>query len=80
MTINPVTNLARIVACALLIVATTAPVRATPEPAAADAIEHLISLVADSELTFVRNGKRYEGAAAADHMRKKYEYFVKNMM
>lgn len=75
MTINPVTNLARIVACALLIVATTAPVRATPEPAAADAIEHLISLVADSELTFVRNGKRYEGADAADHMRKKYEYF-----
>ncbi len=49
--------------------------RAAPDPAVAETIEYLIASVAESDLTFVRNGKRYDGPKAAEHMRKKYDYF-----
>lgn len=49
--------------------------RAMPDPAMAETIEFLIASVAQSDLTFVRNGKRYTGPEAAEHMRKKYDYF-----
>jgi hypothetical protein len=41
----------------------------------AETIDFLIASVAQSDLTFVRNGKRYAGPEAAEHMRKKYDYF-----
>jgi hypothetical protein len=49
--------------------------RATPDAAVAETIEYLIASVSESDLTFIRNGKRYAGNEAAVHMRKKYDYF-----
>jgi hypothetical protein len=49
--------------------------RATPDAAVAETIEYLIASVSESDLTFIRNGKRYAGNEAAEHMRKKYDYF-----
>jgi len=37
--------------------------------------EHLISAVATSGLTFIRNGNRATGDKAAQHIRRKYEHF-----
>lgn len=37
--------------------------------------EYLLSRVQQSNLTFVRNDNKYDGAAAADHIRRKYDYF-----
>ena len=39
------------------------------------AVHHLISRVAASDLTFVRNSDQFTGKEAADHMQKKYAYF-----
>jgi hypothetical protein len=36
---------------------------------------YLIDQVAESHLTFTRNGIEYSSREAADHMRNKYEYF-----
>lgn len=36
---------------------------------------YLIDNVAKSQLTFIRNGTEYSSQEAADHIRKKYEYF-----
>ncbi|MDH3932705.1 MAG: DUF5329 domain-containing protein, partial [Chromatiales bacterium] len=47
--------------------------RATPDAAVAETIEYLIASVSESDLTFIRNGKRYAGSEAAEHMRKKYD-------
>ena len=65
------------IAACLVILATALPgiASASPTPETAEAIEYLIAGVADSGLTFIRNGKRYTGPDAAEHMRKKYEYF-----
>lgn len=38
-------------------------------------IAYLIGEVAASPLTFIRNGERHSGKEAADHIRKKYDYF-----
>ena len=38
-------------------------------------IEYLIDHIAKSNLTFTRNGIEYSSQEAADHIRKKYEYF-----
>ena len=43
------------------------------------AIEHLLSFVAHSDATFIRNKKDHTGEAAEDHMRKKYEHFRKKI-
>ena len=50
-----------------------------PDAAAASensaaAIEYLLAYVAESKLTFIRNGQEHDSAAAAAHMRRKYEY------
>ena len=37
--------------------------------------EYLLSRVQQSNLTFVRNDNKYDGAEAADHIRRKYDYF-----
>lgn len=39
---------------------------------AQDEIGQLIRMVADSDCTFIRNGKRYAAEKAADHLRLKY--------
>ena len=60
---------------AMLALALPGLARATPDPAVAETIEYLIASVSESDLTFIRNGKRYAGNEAAEHMRKKYDYF-----
>jgi hypothetical protein len=42
---------------------------------AADEIAYLLDTVRHSSCTFIRNGKDYDGAAAADHITAKYEHF-----
>lgn len=37
--------------------------------------EYLLSRVQQSGLTFVRNDNKYDGASAAEHIRRKYDYF-----
>ena len=38
-------------------------------------VQHLIALVAQSGLTFIRNDVRYTGKEASGHMQKKYMHF-----
>ena len=40
-----------------------------------DEIAYLIDTIRHSSCTFIRNGKDYDGAAAADHITAKYEHF-----
>lgn len=41
----------------------------------AETIGYLIAFVAQSKLTFIRNGQEHDSVTAAAHMRRKYEYF-----
>jgi hypothetical protein len=45
------------------------------EIAAQDAINHLLTFVETSRCTFKRNGVEYDSREAADHIKKKYNYF-----
>jgi hypothetical protein len=47
------------------------PPREDPE----QVIQYLVAFVADSDWTFIRNGKEYTGRQAAAHMTRKYEHF-----
>lgn len=38
-------------------------------------IDHLIDFIQESPCVFIRNGTEYDGKAAADHVRQKYEYY-----
>jgi Family of unknown function (DUF5329) len=38
-------------------------------------VQHLIAIVAQSGLTFIRNDVRYTGKEASEHMQKKYVHF-----
>ncbi len=38
-------------------------------------VQFLLDYVARSELTFIRNSKRYTSSEAAEHMRAKYQHF-----
>ena len=38
-------------------------------------VQYLLDYVARSELTFIRNSKRYTSSEAAEHMRAKYQHF-----
>lgn len=38
-------------------------------------VQHLLEFVETSDCTFERNGKKYDAADAANHIRKKYKYF-----
>lgn len=40
-----------------------------------DEIGYLLSFVADSNCTFIRNGKNYSGVKAAEHLEYKYSRF-----
>ncbi len=48
---------------------------ASASETSAEAIEYLLAYVEQSKLTFIRNGQEHDSAAAAAHMRRKYEYF-----
>ncbi|MDG3086274.1 DUF5329 domain-containing protein [Vibrio hannami] len=37
-------------------------------------IRHILSVLEQSDCQFIRNGKRYSGAKAADHLAGKYDY------
>ena len=38
-------------------------------------VQHLLEFVETSDCTFERNGKKYDGADAANHIKRKYKYF-----
>jgi len=70
----------KIIFCSLIIVlffyfiaygGDTCSTRENPEKV----IAYLIDQVAQSHLTFTRNGTEYSSQEAADHIRNKYEYF-----
>ena len=42
-------------------------------------IEYLLSVVAQSDCTFVRNGDAHSGQEAVAHMRKKFDHFSKRI-
>ena len=56
----------------LILLQCTVPVRAD---STADEIAYLLTFIHDSPCTFIRNGSDYDGAAAADHIKAKYEHF-----
>jgi hypothetical protein len=60
------------VVAALILVLSLATARAD---ALDDEIAHLIDFVRHSSCTFIRNGSEYDGAAAADHVKAKYDYY-----
>lgn len=59
-------------ACLLLAAAVA---RGEPAAAVEATIRHLIGHVADSGLTFIRNGNRHTAADAAAHIERKYRHF-----
>ena len=46
------------------------------DAATADEIEYLLSVVENSECSFIRNGDAHSGSEAVEHMRKKYDHFA----
>jgi len=42
-------------------------------------ISYLLEYVAKSDCTFIRNGTPYKGKQASDHIRRKYQYFKKEI-
>jgi hypothetical protein len=60
----------RAVTAGLLLLATSLPVVAD----SIQEISHLLTFVADSGCTYVRNGKQYDAAKAREHIERKYEY------
>src|SRR5689334_3961914 len=42
-------------------------------------VDHLISMVEKSKCIFIRNGSEHTPKEAAEHMRKKYNYFKKDI-
>ncbi len=42
-------------------------------------IAHLFKYVTESPCVFIRNGKEYPGNEAAEHMKKKYDYFKRRI-
>jgi hypothetical protein len=50
-----------------------------PSENVGDAVEHLLGLIQASPLVFIRNGSEHDGAAAAAHIRGKYEHYKKEI-
>ncbi len=76
--------LTRIPRIRLLCLALLAPYLTNAAPVASctdleSSVEYLMDQVARSELTFVRNGNPHTGPEAAEHMRKKYDHFRKDI-
>ena len=62
-------------AIALALMLASGPARCAPTERTEQTIQHLISYVSGSELTFVRNASEYTPTEAAEHMLKKYHHF-----
>lgn len=45
-----------------------------------DEINHLLSFVKDTNCTYERNGKKHSGPEAVEHIQKKYDYFVEDIL
>ena len=54
----------------------TLPVCALDSEQASSEIDHLLGFIKISECTFIRNGSRYLGLEAYEHIHKKYEYVL----
>ena len=54
---------------------TFAEAPATGDKNTQQAVSYLMDVVANSHLTFIRNGKKYSGEEAAKHMMDKYKYY-----
>ncbi len=63
----------------LAIVASLPLCAAEQKTSIADTAEYLISTVAKSDATFVRNGSNYTAKEASEHMRRKYDHFKKEI-
>jgi len=60
----------------ILSIASTAGAAEAADPATLADIEYLLDRVEHSDYIFIRNGSEHNGAEAAKHMRRKYEYFL----
>lgn len=49
---------------------------ANPPPSAEREIEHLLNYITGSDVTFLRNGDSHQAGEAAEHIRKKYDYYL----
>jgi len=45
------------------------------DPAVEKTIDHLLEFVEESNCTFIRNNEEHDSRNAAEHIRKKYDYF-----
>jgi hypothetical protein len=63
-----------VTAAAALAFALSHAALASPDAVAKDEIDHLLSYVAASSCTFVRNGTEYPAAEARDHLESKYRF------
>jgi hypothetical protein len=68
-------SFAAAIALALALMLASSPARCTPTELTEQTIQHLISYVSGSDLTFVRNASEYTPTEAAEHMLKKYRHF-----
>jgi hypothetical protein len=59
------------VVAALVFCAPPPTLAASPEAE----IDHLLTVIAGSSCTFIRNGVAYDGAQAVDHIKDKYEHY-----
>lgn len=62
---------------AALVLCAVWPVAAFADPSSEvlGEIDYLIALIRTSPCVFIRNGEDYDGPAAADHIREKFDYF-----
>jgi hypothetical protein len=59
----------------LLLLGLTAWVRADVPATQSAEVQHLLSFVATSNCSLIRNGSRHDASEAVAHIRKKYDYF-----
>ncbi len=71
-------TLALIIGLAALVF-TPAYSNANPSTTAAKEIEHLLKFVTESDVDFLRNGDSHKPKEAAEHIRKKYDYYLKKI-
>ena len=70
----PSLRLRRPLAALVLALGLSAAAHASPDAAARDEIDHLLTYVAQSSCTFVRNGDEYPSEKARDHLAMKYRF------
>jgi hypothetical protein len=63
------------IALAIVVLLAAGPACSQPSGQVEQAIRHLIACVSAADLIFVRNGREYTPAEAAEHMEKKYRHF-----